>query len=329
VTGYLARRIIRAMVILALASAITFFLFFALPGDPGRLVCGKSCNPKRLAEIHHSLGLDKSIFVQYWDFIKGIFVGRDYTIAGAKVHCGIPCFGYSYTTKQQVWHTLLDRFPATISLAIGGGVMFLIIGVWLGAVSALRAQSWFDRFGIAASLTCASIPIYVIGPLLQNIFVRQLHWLPDVRYVPISEHPWGWFKGLLIPWITLAIGGTAVYARLTRAQGLEALGEEFVRAGRGRGVSARTLHLKHTGRATLSPVLTVFGLDLAGLLSGAAITEIVFNIQGIGRLGVTSVQSDDLPMVMATVLVAAVLVLAANLIVDVAYGLVDPRVRVG
>jgi len=323
----MARRIISAIVILFAVSAVTYFLFFALPGDPGRLVCGKSCNPKRLAEIHHGLGLDRSIFAQYWDFMRGIFVGRDYTIAGQKVHCGVPCFGYSYTTKQQVWHTLLDRFPATISLAVGAAILFLVIGVGLGAIAALRAQSWFDRGAIAFSLIGASLQIYFIGPLFKNVFVDQLHLLPAPRFVPLSEHPVEWFKGLLIPWITLAIVSTALYARLTRSKMLEAMGEDFVRAGRGRGLSARVLHFKHTGRATLSPVLTVFGLDLAGLLSGAVITETVFNIQGIGRLAVTSVFNDDLPMIMATVLVGAALIVIANLIVDIAYSLVDPRVR--
>jgi peptide/nickel transport system permease protein len=326
VLRYLIRRIASAVLILLVVSAVTFFLFFALPGDPARFVCGKSCNPTRLAEIKHGLGLDRSIFVQYWDFMKGLFVGRDYTFAGQKTHCDIPCFGYSYTTHQQVWTTLLDRFPATISLALGAAAMFLVLGVGLGAVAALRAQSWFDRFAISFSLIGASLQIYFIGPLIKNVFVDQLHWLPDPRYASI-HHPVSWFKGLLIPWITLAIVSTAVYARLTRARMLEALGEDFVRAGRGRGLKTSTLHLKHTGRATLSPVLTVFGLDLAGLLSGAVITETVFNIQGVGKLAVTSVFNDDLPMIMATVLIGAALVVIANVIVDVAYALVDPRVR--
>jgi peptide/nickel transport system permease protein len=327
VLRFLIRRILSAVLILLVVSAVTFFLFFALPGNPARLVCGKSCNPTRLAEIKHGLGLDRSIFVQYWDFMKGIFVGRDYTFAGQPTHCGVPCFGYSYTTKQQVWSTLLDRFPATISLAIGAATLFLIVGVGLGAIAALRAQTWFDRFAISFSLIGASLQIYFIGPLLKNVFVDQLHWLPDPRYVPISNSPTSWFKGMIIPWITLAIVSTAVYARLTRSRMLDTLGEDFVRAGRGRGLKTSTLHLKHTGRATLSPVLTVFGLDLAGLLSGAVITETVFNIQGIGKLAVTSVFNDDLPMIMATVLIGAALVVIANVVVDIAYAVVDPRVR--
>lgn len=325
---YILRRLLAAALILALVSLLTFVLFFALPGDPGRIICGKGCTPERLRDIHHTLGLDDPILVQYWDFMKGIFLGRDYTQAGESVHCPVPCFGYSFTTQQPVWGTVLDRFPATISLALGAAVLFLIVGVGLGAISALRAQSWFDRVGIMFSLLGASVQVFVLGPVLNDVFVRRLGWLPAAGYVPITQDPVGWFKGLLLPWLTLAFVSIAVYARLTRALGLEALGEDFVRAGRSRGLPARRLHLKHTGRATMSPVLTVFGLDLAGLLSGALIVETVFNIQGLGRLAINSVNDYDLPMIMATVLTGAVIILVANVIVDIAYAIIDPRVRI-
>ncbi len=326
--GYLARRILAAAAILLVASAVTFFLFFVLPGDPGRIICRKSCTPERLAEIHATLGLDQPVLQQYWEFMKGIFVGRDFTQAGTVVHCDFPCFGYSYTNQQPVWDTLLDRFPATLSLAGGAAALFLVVGIGLGAVSALRAQSWFDRIAIAFTLVGASVQIYFLGPLLSNVFVNQLGWMPQARYIPLTDDPTAWFKGLMLPWITLAFVSIAIYARLTRAHMLEAMGEDFVRAGRSRGISARTLHLKHTGRATLSPVITVFGLDLASLASGAIITETVFNIQGLGRLALTAVQNSDLPMIMATVLVGATLVVVANLIVDIVYSVIDPRVRI-
>ena len=227
-----------------------------------------------------------------------------------------------------MWQTLTDRFPATLSLAVGASVLFLIVGVGLGAVSALRAGSLFDRIGIAFSLVGASVQIFFIGPLLNNIFVNQLGWLPQPRYVPLTDDPFGWVKGLILPWIVLAFVSIAVYARLTRASMIEALSEDFVRAGRARGLPARTLHVKHTGRATMTPVMTVFGLDIATLLGGAIITETVFNIQGIGKLALTSLDNKDLPMIMATVLVAAIFIVLCNLIVDIAYALVDPRVRI-
>jgi peptide/nickel transport system permease protein len=327
--GYLIRRSLSAVAILAVISAITFFLFFALPGDPGRVDCGRVCTPAQLAAIHHTLGLDHPIPVQYWDFVKGVFVGRDYTQAGQTVHCGVPCFGYSTVNHQPVWPTMLARFPATVSLALGAAVIFLIVGVGFGVVSALRSQTWLDRLGIGFTVFGSSLQIFVVGPVLIQLLVRDWHVMPPPQYVPITQDPVGWFKGLLLPWLVLAMVFMAFYARLTRAQMLETMGEDFIRASRARGISARLLHVKHTGRATLSPITTVFGLDLAGLLSGAIITESTFNIQGLGRLALTSVQQSDLSIIMATVLIGAVLIVIANVIVDLVYSVIDPRVRVG
>ena len=245
------------------------------------------------------------------------------------MHCDAPCFGYSFTNQQPVWDTLLDRLPATIALAVGAAALFLTVGVWLGALSALRAGSALDRFGVAAAVTGASLQIYFIGPIMRNTFSDELGWLPQPRYTPFTDSPADWFAGMLLPWIVLAIVSAAVYTRLTRAAGLEALSEDFVRAARARGLSPTRLHLKHTSRATLTPVMTVFSLDLAGLLGGAIITETVFNIPGIGRLAITAINNSDLPMIMATVLVAAIFIVIANLIVDIAYAVVDPRVRIG
>ncbi|HUR75736.1 MAG TPA: ABC transporter permease [Sporichthya sp.] len=325
---FVIRRLLGAAVILAVISLATFLLFFAIPGDPGRLACGKSCTPERLADIRTSLGINRPILEQYWEYMKGVFVGRDFTQAGEKVHCGVPCFGYSFTNQQPVWQTLVDRFPATLSLALGASVLFLVVGVGLGAVSALRTGSLFDRIGIGFALIGSSVQIFFLGPLLNNVFVNQLGWIPQPRYVPLTDDPIRWFQGLLLPWIVLAFVSIAIYARLTRASMIEALSEDFVRAGRARGLPARTLHIKHTGRATVTPVMTVFGLDLAGLLGGAIITETVFNIQGIGKLALTSLNNSDLPMIMATVLIAAIFIVIANLVVDIAYALVDPRVRI-
>ncbi len=325
---YVIRRLIGAVVILAVVSFTTFLLFFAIPGDPARLSCGKTCTPERLADIRAGLGIDDPVLVQYGAFMKGIFVGRDFTQAGELVHCDVPCFGYSFSNQQPVWDTVVDRYPATLSLALGAAVLFLVVGVGLGAISALRAGSLLDRAGISFSLVGASVQIFFLGPLLSNIFVNQLGWMPQARYVPLTDDPVGWFQGLLLPWIVLAFVSIAVYARLTRASAIEALGEDFVRAGRARGLPSRTLHLKHTGRATVTPVLTVFGLDLATLLGGAIITETVFNIQGVGKLALTAINSDDLPLIMATVLIAAAFIVIGNLIVDLFYAVIDPRVRI-
>lgn len=325
---FVIRRLVTSVLILGVVSAVTFFLFFAVPGDPGRLACGKICTNEKLAEIHHNLGLDRPVTVQYGEYMKGIVVGRDVLESGDKQRCPAPCFGYSFVNHQPVWETFLDRFPATASLAIGAALLFLIGGVTLGLLAAVNRGKAFDKIAIGLSLTGASLQIYFIGIVARAFFVDKLQWLPQPGYTPLTESPTKWFSGLILPWLVLAFVSAALYARLSRASMVEALQEDFVRTGRARGLSARSIYLKHAGRAAISPVVTVFGLDLAGLLGGAIITESVFSIQGVGRLAITSVFASDLPMIMATVLLAAVVIVFANLVVDIAYALIDPRVRI-
>ena len=325
---FVLRRLAASALILAIVSAVTFFLFFAVPGEPARVACGKVCTPERIADINATLGYDKPILVQYGEFVHGIFFGRDFVAAEETTHCHVPCLGFSVRNSEPVTNVLLDRFPATLSLAAGAAVLFLLGGVGLGVLSALRQGRPLDRIGVAVSLAGASVQIYFLGLLLQNVFVRDLHWLPRPGYTPLTDNPAKWFAGLLLPWFTLAFVSTALYARLTRATMIEALSEDYIRAARARGLSRRQIYVKHAGRATVSPVLTVFGLDFAGLLGGAIITESVFPIHGIGELAVKSVVSKDLSMIMGTVLLAAVAVVVANLIVDIVYAVVDPRVRI-
>jgi peptide/nickel transport system permease protein len=328
VLRFVVRRLLSSVLILAIVSAVTFLLFFAVPGDPGRLSCGKICTTEKLAEIHKNLGLDRPILVQYGDYMAGIVVGRDVVESGQKQHCDAPCFGYSFVNHQPVWTTFLDRFPATASLAIGASILFLLAGVGAGVLSALNRGRALDKISIGLSLTGASLQIYFIGVLARLVLVDKLQLLPRPGYTPLTQDPAAWFGGLLLPWLVLAFVSAAIYARLSRASMIEALQEDFVRTGRARGLSRRSIYVKHAGRAAVSPIVTIFGLDLAGLLGGAIITESVFNIQGVGRLAINSVIQSDLPMIMATVLLAAVAIVLANLIVDVAYALIDPRVRV-
>ena len=325
---FILRRSLSSVFILAVVSLVTFLLFFAVPGDPGRLSCGKICTPAKLAEIHHNLGLDRPIQVQYGDYMKGIVVGRDVTESGDTQHCGAPCFGYSFVNHQPVWQTFIDRFPATASLAIGSALMFLLGGVGLGMVSAIYRGRALDKFAIGLSLTGASLQIYFIGIVARAFFVDKLQWLPQPGYTPLTENPGKWFAGLLLPWLVLAFVNAALYARLSRASMVEALQEDFVRTGRARGLSRRSIYVKHAGRAAISPIITIFGLDLAGLLGGAIITETVFSIHGVGQLAINSVFASDLPMIMATVLLAAFVIVIANLLVDIAYAAIDPRVRI-
>ena len=325
---FLIRRLLAAGLIVAIVSVVTFFLFFAVPGDPARLSCGKLCTPARLAEIKSNMGLDKPLVVQYGTYMKGIVAGREVSEGGDPRPCPAPCFGYSFVNHQPVWETILDRFPATASLALGAAVLFLIGGTGLGVMSAMNKGKPLDKLGIAIALTGASVQIYFIGIIARAVFVDNLRWLPQPGYTPLTDDPGAWFSGLLLPWFTLAFVSAAVYARLARSSMIESLQEDFVRTGRARGLSARSIYVKHAGRAAVSPVVTVFGLDLAGLLGGAIITETVFSIQGIGRLAINSVTNADLPMIMATVLLAAVAIVIANVIVDICYAAIDPRVRI-
>jgi peptide/nickel transport system permease protein len=328
VLAFIVRRTIAAVAIVGVVSIVTFLLFFAAPGDPGRLACGKVCTPETLAEIHRNLGLDSPVLVQYAEFMKGIVAGRDFREAGDVSHCDVPCFGYSFINHQPVWDTLLDRFPATVSLALGAAAVFLTVGVGLGMIAALRQGGPVDRASVIFTLAGASMQIYFLGILARHFFVDRLGWLPEPGYTPLTESPGEWFSGLILPWLVLAFVSIAIYARLTRSHMLEALSEDYIRAGRSRGLGARTLYVKHAGRATISPVVTVFGLDLAGLLGGAIITESVFSIQGVGKLALNSVFAKDLPMIMATVLLSAVIIVIVNLVVDICYAVIDPRVRI-
>jgi peptide/nickel transport system permease protein len=323
VLRFLIRRTLGAALILLVISAVTFFLFFALPSDPALLACGKQCTPQLLDTIRHNLGIDTPVPVQYWHFLTGIFVGR--TIGGAS--CAAPCLGYSFVNNQPVLQTLLDRFPATLSVALGAGVLVLTAGVGLGIIAALRRGKALDKISMGVALVGASFQIYFFGIVARYIFVDQLAWLPLPGYTPITSDPAGWAGGMLLPWITLAVVNAATYARFSRSSMLESLSEEHVRAARAKGLGPWGVYFKHAWRGAMTPVITLFGIDLGLFLGGALITETTFNIPGIGKLAVDSVTNSDLPMIMGTVLVASTAMVVANIAVDACYAFIDPRVR--
>ncbi|MDQ0746604.1 peptide/nickel transport system permease protein [Streptomyces africanus] len=325
---YLIRRLLAAAVIMLVITTITFFIFFALPSDPALLACGKTCSPSRLAEIKHSLGLDRSYLTQYWEFFKGLFIGRDFGDQSVRIHCGAPCLGVSFQTDTPVLTTLLQDFPADLSLGVGAAVAFLVLGVGLGTVAAVRRGRAADKAAVGLALFGVSVQIYFIGLLLLYLFVDKFQILPASGYTPITEDPAGWFKGLVLPWITLVIVYLAMYTRLTRSSMLEVFAEDYMRTARAKGLPAATVVLKHGLRAAITPIITIFGMDVGSLIGGSAvITESVFGINGIGKLAVDSVQNSDLPVILGTTLFAATFVVLANVVVDLVYGLVDPRVR--
>ncbi|MFC8146290.1 ABC transporter permease [Streptomyces paradoxus] len=325
---YLIRRLLAAALIMLVITTITFFIFFALPSDPALLACGKTCSPSRLAEIKHSLGLDRSYLTQYWEFLKGLFVGRDFGDQSVRIHCGAPCLGVSFQTDTPVLTTLLSDFPADLSLGLGAAVAFLVLGVGLGTVAAVRRGRAADKAAVGLALFGVSVQIYFIGLLLLYLFVDKFQILPTSGYTSITEDPVGWFKGLILPWTTLVIVYLAMYTRLTRSSMLEVFAEDYMRTARAKGLPAATVVLKHGLRAAITPIITIFGMDVGSLIGGSAvITESVFGINGIGKLAVDSVQNSDLPVILGTTLFAATFVVLANVVVDLVYGLVDPRVR--
>jgi len=325
--AYIIRRVIAMVWMLIALSMIVFLLFSVLPADPARLVCGKSCTPEIIAAINHKFGLDEPLHVQYGKFVSGIFVGRTYGEDKAAFECNVPCLGYSFNRNEDVSVLIKDSFPVTAQLALGAFVLWILVGVSVGIIAALRRGKWQDRSIMGVALIGYSFPSFFIALLL--VFFVQIKFavLGFHSYVPIYEDPAEWFKAYILPWIALSMLYAAFYSRLTRNQMLETMGEDYIRTARAKGLSERTVIGKHGLRAGLTPIVTAAGLDLAGLLGGAIITEQVFALPGMGRLSVDAVLTSDLPVVTGTVLVAAFFIIVMNLIVDLLYAVIDPRVR--
>ncbi len=324
---YIVRRLIGVFVILLAISAITFSVFFLMPADPAVLACGRACTPERIEIINHKLGLDKPVPEQYGLYLKGLVAGRDYGEGTQVSHCPAPCFGFSFKNDEPVWELIKDRFPVTLSIALGAAALWLLIGVSTGILSALKRGSAFDRAAMTLALAGVSLPVYFTG-LLAMFFLSYL-WqvLPFPGYVPLREDPLAWAQNLLMPWFVLAFLYAALYARMTRANMLETMGEDYIRTARAKGLAESRVIGRHGLRAALTPIVTIFGLDLGALLGGAILTESVFGMPGMGQLLLLALGNIDLPIIVGITLVAAFFIVMANLIVDILYVVVDPKVR--
>ncbi|MEV5343965.1 ABC transporter permease [Streptomyces sp. NPDC052676] len=321
---FLARRILGAAVILLIISALVFVLFYAAPRDPARIACGKVCTQETLELVRKNLGIADPLPVQYWEWLKGLFVGRDYTSFG---RCDAPCLGYSFQNREPVLDTILDRFPTTISLAIGSAAVFLLFGIGTGMLAAVKQGKALDKIASSASLIASSMQIYVVGVFATYLLVDQLQVLDRAHYTPFTDNPAEWATGLLLPWLVLSLIFTANYTRMTRSQMVETLSQDYVRTARAKGLSGRTVFFRFAWRGAMGPIVTIFGLDLGTLLGGAIITESTFSLQGLGMLSVKAVSTNDLPMLLGVVLVAAGAIVLFNILVDAVYALIDPRVR--
>lgn len=324
-TLYLVRRVAAAIGVLLLISFFTYVIFFALSPDPAVMICGKTCTPERIDTIREQLGLNQPFWTQYWHFLQGLFAGRDY---GQGVHCGAPCLGYSFQTNQPVLEALLTRLPTSATVAIGAGLLWLLVGVSGGLISGLKQGTWWDRGAMMVALAGISLPNYFVALLLQYILVVKLQILPFPQAVPFADDPVAWFQAYLMPWMVLALVYASMYARLVRASVLDTLGENYWRTARAKGLPPLVLLRRHALRPALTPVVTLFGMDFAGLLGGALITETVFGLNGVGKLAADSIAKNDQPVIMGVTLLAAFFVVVGNVVVDVAYTTLDPRVRI-
>ncbi|WP_137993223.1 ABC transporter permease [Streptomyces vilmorinianum] len=328
--AYIVRRLFAVVVMLLVVTLVTLSIFFLIPkmtgSDPAAMFVGKQADPASIEAIRQKLGLDEPILVQFWQFVSGIFVGRDYTGGGSTIHCAAPCFGYSFRTEQDVSTMLAEAFPVTLSMVIGAAVLWLLMGVSAGVVSALKRGTAVDRAAMITALAGVSLPIFFTGMLSMLIFRTQLGWL-NASYTPIGESFGAWFGGLLLPWVTLAFLYAAMYARLTRATMLEVLNEDYIRTARAKGLPEPVVLGKHAMRSTMTPILTIFGMDLGALVGGAILTETTFNLQGLGWMAIKGVSERDLPLILAVTLITAACVVIANLVVDLLYAVIDPRVR--
>ena len=327
--GYVVRRLLSAFLVVVLTSMMVFLLFFKGPSNPAQPLCdlnGK-CTPEKLELLTEQLGLNDSVVHQYAIFVGGLFHDREIDF-GATYHCDAPCLGISYRTRGEVTTELFEKFPATISIAIGGSMIYLTLGVLLGTIAARRRGTMVDRSLVSVSVFVSAIPYYVVA-LMAWIFI-SLKWklIEDTSYHPLTEDPVAWATGLALPWLVIGITSSTAYARYSRGQMIETMGEDYVRTAVAKGASERRVVTRHALRAAIVPIITIFGLDFAFLLTGTIFTEVIFQIDGIGRWGIQALRSPvDFPVVSATVLVGAVIIVLANLIVDLLYAVIDPRVR--
>ena len=327
--AYIVRRVLLMITLLFLLSVAVFVLFNMLPGDPAALTCGRACSPAIIEANRHRLGLDEPVVTQYVKFVTGIFAGRTFSPESPEpIVCNAPCLGYSFNRHEQVMTLIADAAPVTFWLAIGAFVLWIAVGISLGIFAALRRGRWQDRLIMGVSITGYSMPSFFIGLLLIFFVILKWKFLPFPSYISPFENPFQFFQTMLLPWIVLATLSAAFYIRLTRNQVLEVLNDDFVRTARAKGLPERTVVVKHALRAGLTPIVTAAGLDLATLLGGAIISENIFSLPGLGSLAVGSILDSDLPLITGITILTATIIIFANLVVDLLYAVIDPRVRI-
>ena len=325
-TRFLIRRILLGALVLWIVTIIVFAIFFWSPSGSDAVahrLAGKNATEAMVRLVKHRLGLDDPIVVQYWHFLWGSS-RQDGLLKGS--------LGYSFQNGTSVNAQIKDAFPITLSLAIGAAVLWLFMGLASGIWSAIRPRSLLDRTFTFTALFFYSMPTFVLGLVLLLLLYYQLtihgvSWFPAQGYVAFTDNPASWAQHLLLPWFTLAAVTSAAYTRLTRGSMLDVLGEDYIRTARAKGLTERRVVFRHGLRAALTPIVTQFGIDFGTLLGGAIITERVFGLPGLGFQAVRAITSNDLPIIIGVVVIATTAIVIANLIVDILYAVLDPRVR--
>ena len=321
---YLIRRVLFLILVLWIISVLTFLIFYKLPaGDPARRVAGAGAHnvtPQAIAHVRNVLGLNKPWYVQYGRFAKGLIPWPGWFL-NKQVY-------YSYLGFIPVKEEIFSRLPVTAALAVGAAILWVLIGIPIGIVSAIKRRTVADRAAMLFALFGVSAPVFWLGYVFLYIFWFRLHWAPgsgfDFNQSTFSAVIHGKF---ILPWIVLSLTFAAFYARMTRGNLIETMTEDYIRTARAKGLSERRVIFKHAMRAALTPVVTMFGMDLGILLGGAVIAETVFNLPGIGQYTVQALRRNDFPAVMSVTVFSAFFIVVMNLIIDVTYAFLDPRVR--
>jgi peptide/nickel transport system permease protein len=311
---FIVRRLVSVVVVLFAISILTFLIFQAIPGgDPAQRLAGRLATPQQVQDVRIKWGFNKPIYVQYEKTMEQILEGKV----------------FSYTQELNVWDQIKLDAPATLSLAIGAGIIWLLLGILFGVLAALTAGKWLDRVLTVLSLVGVSTPVFLLGAIMLYIFAYKLNVFPLGGYAKLKlTHPWPWLKHMILPWLALSVVFIGVYSRVLRSTILDTINEDYVRAARAKGISERRVMLRHVLRNSLIPIISLFGLDFAAVLGGGAIlTESVFNLQGVGQYAADSVGKLDVPPVLVIVLLGAAFVVIIAAIVDVVYALLDPRIR--
>jgi peptide/nickel transport system permease protein len=324
--GFLLRRAVGTVVTLLAISVIVYVVFYVTPGNVAQITCGPRCSPQQVHQVAEQLKLGDPLYLRYWHFLQGLLVGQDYSTGTSLTHCAAPCLGQSYQSDQPVLDIILNKLPVSLSLVLGAMVVWLVLGVGTGVLSAWRRGRFSERVLTALTLAGTATPVFVIGLVLMIVVCGELRLLPFPQYVNLTDDPEQWAWNLLLPWLSLALIEAAAFARLTRAAMLETLAEDHIRTFRAYGVGERAIVSRHALRGALAPVIALNANNVGSAVGGAVLTETLFGLPGIGQELVHAVKVVDLPVVVGMVLVIGFFVVLANAVADVLYAVADRRV---